>query len=157
MTDVTLTLPRGPVITLLIALLLSAAGGVQAQVADTGTYLQRMDADGDGRVSEAEYVQWMMYAFEQMDADDDGVLDASELPGGKGRPITREQQRQTLVQRFHKQDANRDGAHATGEIIPDRPRPSSHLSLPLPCPPELPLPPLLLSPFPLLPFPPELP
>ncbi|PKH71060.1 hypothetical protein CXF96_14265 [Stenotrophomonas sp. Betaine-02u-21] len=109
MTDVTLTLPRGPVITLLIALLLSAAGGVQAQVADTGTYLQRMDADGDGRVSEAEYVQWMMYAFEQMDADGDGVLDASELPGGKGRPITRGQQRQTLVQRFHKQDANRDG------------------------------------------------
>ncbi len=109
MTDVTLPLPRRRVITLLAALLLGAAGGVQAQVADTGTYLQRMDADGDGRVSEAEYVQWMMYAFERMDADGDGVLGASELPGGKGRPITREQQRQTLVQRFHKQDANRDG------------------------------------------------
>ncbi|MBJ7517838.1 MAG: hypothetical protein JHC82_17025 [Stenotrophomonas sp.] len=84
-------------------------GAVQAQVTDTGTYLQRMDADADGRVSEAEYVQWMMYAFDRMDADGDGVLSASELPGGKGRPITREQQRQTLVQRFHKQDANRDG------------------------------------------------
>ncbi|WP_338063050.1 hypothetical protein [Stenotrophomonas chelatiphaga] len=69
MTDVTLPLPRRRVITLLAALLLGAAGGVQAQVADTGTYLQRMDADGDGRVSEAEYVQWMMYAFERMDAD----------------------------------------------------------------------------------------
>lgn len=88
---------------------LSLGGMVHAQVNDTGTYLQRMDTDGDGRVSEQEYVQWMMYAFERMDVDGDGVLTAAELPGGKGRPITREQQRQTLVQRFHKQDANRDG------------------------------------------------
>jgi len=104
------SLPRGPGIVLRLALvLLCMTGAVQAQVTDTGTYLQRIDADADGRVSEAEYVQWMMYAFDRMDADGDGVLDASELPGGKGRPITREQQRQTLVQRFHKQDANHDG------------------------------------------------
>lgn len=81
----------------------------QAQVSDTATYLQRMDSDGDGRVSEAEYVQWMLYAFDRMDRNGDSVLTADELPGGKGRPITREQQRQTLSQRFHKQDANRDG------------------------------------------------
>ncbi len=91
---------------LLLCLLPLAAS---AQVTDTATYLQRMDADGDGKVSEAEYVQWMLYAFDHMDRNGDGVLSADELPGGKGRPITREQQRQVIVQRFHKQDANGDG------------------------------------------------
>jgi len=96
--------------------LLMAAGMAQAQVADTGSYLQRMDTDGDGRVSVKEYVQWMLYAFERMDRNGDGVLSADELPGGKGAPITREQQRQTLVQRFHKQDANGDGYLSAKEL-----------------------------------------
>lgn len=93
----------------LCAVLCSGSPTAAGQVTDTGSYLQRMDGDGDGRVSEQEYVQWMMYAFDHMDRDGDGVLTASELPGGKGRPITREQHLQTLVLRFHKQDANRDG------------------------------------------------
>lgn len=84
-------------------------GAALAQVTDTASYLQRMDSDGDGRVSEAEYVQWMLYAFDRMDRNGDGVLSADELPGGKGRAIRREQQRQVIVQRFHKQDANGDG------------------------------------------------
>ncbi|WP_457320156.1 EF-hand domain-containing protein [Stenotrophomonas sp. P5_B8] len=96
--------------------LLLAATGVQAQVADTGSYLQRMDTDGDGRVSVEEYVQWMMYAFQRMDRNGDGVLSADELPGGKGPSITREQQRQTLIQRFHKQDANGDGYLSAKEL-----------------------------------------
>lgn len=85
------------------------APSLQAQVSDTASYLQRMDSDGDGKVSEAEYLQWMLYAFDRMDRNGDGVLSADELPGGKGRAISREQQRQTIVQRFHKQDANGDG------------------------------------------------
>jgi len=96
--------------------LLLAGSAVQAQVADTGSYLQRMDTDGDGRVSVEEYVQWMLYAFERMDRNGDGVLSPDELPGGKGSPITREQQRQTLVQRFHKQDANGDGYLSAKEL-----------------------------------------
>src|SRR5690606_29349258 len=36
----------------------------QAQVDATGDYLSRMDADGDGRVSLAEYQDWMSYAFD---------------------------------------------------------------------------------------------
>lgn len=92
----------------LVAGLWVAATGC-AQVTDTAGYLQRMDVDGDGRVSEQEYVQWMLYAFDRMDLDADGTLAPHELPGGKGRPITREQQRQTLMQRFHRQDANGDG------------------------------------------------
>lgn len=95
---------------LTVLLLVAAwAPAVQAQVSDTASYLQRMDSDGDGKVSEAEYLQWMLYAFDRMDRNGDGMLSADELPGGKGRAITREQQRQTIVQRFHKQDANGDG------------------------------------------------
>ncbi|PAK94665.1 hypothetical protein B8X02_00575 [Stenotrophomonas rhizophila] len=75
-----------------------------------------MDADGDGKVSVEEYVQWMMYAFDRMDRNADGVLGADELPGGKGRPITREQQRQTIIERFHKQDANGDGFLSAKEL-----------------------------------------
>ncbi|MEG0194268.1 MAG: hypothetical protein RR831_05370 [Stenotrophomonas sp.] len=95
-----------------LAVLLLAASwvpAVQAQVSDTASYLQRMDSDGDGMVNEAEYLQWMLYAFDRMDRNGDGVLSADELPGGKGRAITRDEQRQTIVQRFHKQDANGDG------------------------------------------------
>jgi len=75
-----------------------------------------MDTDGDGRVSVEEYVQWLLYAFDRMDRNGDGVLSADELPGGKGPPITREQQRQTLIQRFHKQDANGDGYLSAREL-----------------------------------------
>lgn len=98
----------------LLAVLLP--GAVLAQVTDTTSYLQRMDSDGDGRVSESEYVQWMLYAFDRMDRNGDGVLSADELPGGKGRAISREQQRQVIVQRFHKQDANGDGVLDAREL-----------------------------------------
>ncbi|WP_164072959.1 EF-hand domain-containing protein [Stenotrophomonas maltophilia] len=101
---------------LLVPLLCLLPLVASAQVTDTATYLQRMDSDGDGKVSEAEYVQWMLYAFDHMDRNGDGVLTADELPGGKGRPITREQQRQVIVQRFHKQDANRDGYLSAREL-----------------------------------------
>lgn len=107
---------RRPVRRFSCLVLLLVASAVQAQVTDTGSYLQRMDTDGDGRVSVEEYVQWMLYAFERMDRNGDGVLSADELPGGKGTPITREQQRQTLIQRFHKQDANGDGYLSAREL-----------------------------------------
>lgn len=82
---------------------------VVAQVQGTADYLARMDADGDGRVSLAEYLAWMGYAFERMDRNGDGILSADEQPGGKGAPLTRDQHRQRLVERFHRQDTNRDG------------------------------------------------
>jgi len=79
------------------------------EVQRTGDYLARMDADGDGRVSLPEYQDWMGYAFDGMDRDRDGVLSPAEQPGGKGQPLTREQHRARLAERFRKQDANRDG------------------------------------------------
>ncbi len=93
----------------LCGLWLAAGVPVSAQVQGTADYLARMDADGDGRVSLDEYLAWMGYAFDRMDRNGDGVLSADEQPGGKGAPLTREAHRQRLVERFHRQDANRDG------------------------------------------------
>ena len=90
-------------------LVLAGMGAAGAQVERSGDYLAKMDSDGDGRVSQAEYLAWMGYAFEQMDRDGDGVLSAAELPGGKGKPVTGEQHRQRLLARFARQDANGDG------------------------------------------------
>ena len=80
-----------------------------AQVMATSDYLERMDADGDGRVSLAEYLEWMGYAFHGMDANGDGVLTPDELPGGRGRVVTLEQHRARLSATFARQDRNRDG------------------------------------------------
>jgi Ca2+-binding EF-hand superfamily protein len=85
------------------------AGPATAQLRGTPDYLARMDRDGDGRVSLDEYVDWMSYAFDGMDRNRDGVLTADELPGGRGKPVTREQHRARLAERFRKQDANHDG------------------------------------------------
>ena len=87
-----------------------------AQVQRTGDYLSKMDRDGDGKVSLAEYQDWLTYAFDGMDRDRDGVLSPSEQPGGKGQPLIREQHRARLAERFRKQDANRDGFLSAREL-----------------------------------------
>jgi Ca2+-binding EF-hand superfamily protein len=88
----------------------------QAQVRATGDYLARMDTDHDGRVSLAEYQDWMGYAFAAMDRDHDGLLAAAELPGGRGRPLTREAHRERLAAAFHRQDRNHDGLLDAAEM-----------------------------------------
>ena len=99
--------PLRPGLVFCAGLLLAA--GAPAQVQRTGDYLARMDTDGDGRVSQAEYVAWMGYAFERMDRDGDGVLSTAELPGGKGKPVDLQTHRQRLAERFRRQDADGDG------------------------------------------------
>ena len=98
------------------ALLCLSPAFAQAQVQRTGDYLSRMDANGDGKVSLAEYQDWLTYAFDGMDRDRDGVLSAAEQPGGKGQPITREQHRARLAERFRKQDVNHDGFLSAKEL-----------------------------------------
>jgi Ca2+-binding EF-hand superfamily protein len=83
---------------------------------DTTDYLDRMDADGDGRVSLAEYQAWMAYGFEAMDRDHDGVLSPAELPGGRGAPLTREAHRARLAAVFARQDRDRDGFLDAAEL-----------------------------------------
>lgn len=91
-----------------LALGISAAPAV-AQVRQASDYLARMDADHDGRVSLAEYQDWLGYAFEAMDRNRDGVLQVDELPGGKGKPVTRAEHRARLAATFARQDADKNG------------------------------------------------
>lgn len=101
----------------LLAALSGAIATAAAQpVQTTGGYLQRMDRDGDGRVSLDEYLAWLSYAFDARDLDHDGVLGAAELPGGRGTPITRAQHQATLTARFRKQDADGDGYLSAREL-----------------------------------------
>ena len=93
----------------MLAALLAASLALAAQVRDAGGYLARMDADGDGRVSLAEYQAWMGYGFDAMDRDHDGVLSPPELPGGRGAPLTRDAHRARLAAAFARQDRSRDG------------------------------------------------
>lgn len=101
----------------LLVTLSGATATASAQGVDTtGGYLQRMDRDGDGRVSLDEYLAWMSYAFDARDLDHDGVLSPAELPGGRGKPVTRAQHQATLTARFRKQDSNGDGYLSAREL-----------------------------------------
>ncbi|KZC38391.1 MULTISPECIES: EF-hand domain-containing protein [Rhodanobacter] len=90
------------------ALALLAAATALAQ--DTRSeYLQAFDRDGDGRVSEAEYLAYMGRGFQAMDRNGDGILETDELPGGRGQPITLTEYQDNLRRQFHKLDRNHDG------------------------------------------------
>lgn len=91
---------------LLAAALLPLAAHAQDS---RGDYLRQFDSDGDGKVSEAEYVAYMSAGFQRMDANGDGVLERDELPGGRGRDVTLEGYQSNLRSQFHKLDRNRDG------------------------------------------------
>lgn len=45
----------------------------------------------------------MSYAFEGMDRNRDGTLPADELPGGRGKPVTRQAHLAQLAERFRRQ------------------------------------------------------
>jgi Ca2+-binding EF-hand superfamily protein len=87
------------------ALLLPLAVFAQDSRAD---YLKLFDTNGDGRVSEIEYVAYMSQGFERMDTNHDGVLETDELPGGRGKTITLKAYQDNLRQQFHKLDRNHD-------------------------------------------------
>jgi hypothetical protein len=88
-----------------------------AQVTATGDYLERMDSDGDGRISLAEYQDWMSYAFDAMDRDGDGVLSPAELPGGgRGKPVHRVEYRARIASTFNRQDLDRNGSLDAREL-----------------------------------------
>ncbi|QDE41059.1 hypothetical protein FIV34_18545 [Luteibacter pinisoli] len=73
-------------------------------------YLQRMDANGDGKVDEAEYVRYMSQGFLRMDINGDGVIDANDGPMRPGaKPIHLDTFQRSLIQQFHKLDTNHDG------------------------------------------------
>ncbi len=100
-----------------LLLLLALAPPLVAQVpAMARHYMERMDKDGDARVSLAEYQDWMGYAFTRMDRDGDGILATSELPGGRGEPVPLETHRARLAARFQRQDRSGDGFLDAAEL-----------------------------------------
>ncbi len=94
---------------ILSAALVSFAASASAQLPASSDYLARMDANRDGRVSLVEYQDWLCYAFDGMDRNHDGVLSASEQPGGRGVALSRSEHRARLAATFRRQDANGDG------------------------------------------------
>jgi len=79
-------------------------------------YLGFFDRDGDGRVSEAEYVQYMSRGFARMDANGDDVLGTDELPGRRGEAISLSAFQDNLRRQFHRMDRNRDGRLDAAEL-----------------------------------------
>jgi Ca2+-binding EF-hand superfamily protein len=72
-------------------------------------YLKLFDSNGDGRVSEAEYLAYMSRGFQSMDSNGDGILETDELPGGRGKPITLKEYQDNLRRQFHKLDRHHHG------------------------------------------------
>lgn len=105
---------RMRVVPLLFAVLCASAA--TAQVRTTREYLDRMDANHDGKVQMQEYQDWLIYAFDQMDINKDGVLTPGELPGGKGRSLRRSEQMQSFAARFKRQDRNHNGSLDAREL-----------------------------------------
>ncbi len=84
-------------------------------------YLQRMDGNGDGRVSIDEYLAYMGRGFANMDRDNNGVLEGDELPP-RARRITLAEHQTSLRAAFRRQDANHDGFLDVAELA--RPPPA---------------------------------
>ena len=96
-------------------LLLPTATALHAQGSRTD-YLRQFGSNGDGKVSEAEYVAYMSRGFERMDLNHDGILETSELPGGRGRPITLKAFQDNLRRQFHRLDRHHHGYLNAAEL-----------------------------------------
>jgi Ca2+-binding EF-hand superfamily protein len=99
-------IPRG--LALLTGVALIAGAAAQDVPRTPQDYLQRMDTDGDGRVSRAEYIAYMGRGFDRIDTDGNGVLEGDELPRG-ARRVTRADYEASLAAAYARQDSNHDG------------------------------------------------
>ena len=99
---------------LVLALL---APGVQARAQSGNDYFSVVDTGHDGRISLAEYLERFSWAFHQMDANNDGVLEPVEQPVKGGARLTLVEHQARLTAQFRKQDANHDGSLSRREFL----------------------------------------
>lgn len=93
-----------------------AAAPAQDYAQQPRELLQRFDADGDGRVVEAEYVAYLSLGFRARDVDGNGVLEGGELPPN-AHPLAAADHDARLRGQFTRQDANGDGALDARELL----------------------------------------
>lgn len=116
-------------INLAIVTALALAGGVgiaAAQPIDTAVQLlERMDRDGDGKISFEEYRNAMVRRFDAVDGDGDGTLVAQEIPpewlaGAQervaGKQVSRIEFGDSLQPVFERFDGDQDGLLDAAEI-----------------------------------------
>lgn len=102
----------------LAALTLAAAGGVavaQQATGDQPARHARADADGDGRISQAEFVDRRIQRLTAADADHDGSVTREEM-----RATMQARRAERVAARFDRMDADKDGALTRAEF--DAPR-----------------------------------
>ncbi len=105
--------PLGLALLSLVLLASPAPAGAQSG----GDYFSVVDTDHDGRISLDEYLERFSWAFHQMDANRDGVLDPGEqLVAGSAR-ITLAEHHARLAAQFRKQDGNHDGSLSRREFL----------------------------------------
>lgn len=99
------------------ALIVMLAMGPAAAAAATDDWFSRVDTDRDGRVSLAEFLAKMSWAFSQRDLDGDGVLQPSEQHVADAKPITLADHHARLARQFARQDVDRDGYLSRRELL----------------------------------------
>ncbi len=96
----------------LMALLLINSSSAQSQQ----DYFNATDADGDGKVSLAEFQQSLRYAFDRIDTNQNDVIDADEALVPRMRGMTRARQQRNIAAQFGRQDKNRNGWLSVAEL-----------------------------------------
>lgn len=95
--------------------LLCASAPTSAQ--SRAGYFGSADGDHDGRLSLAEFQDWMSYAFRRMDGNRDNVLDPGEQHVPNATRLTLEELHARQAEQFRRQDKNRDGFLSEQEFL----------------------------------------
>ena len=91
----------------------AAAAGADAR----RDYFAAADRDGDGRLSLAEYQDWMSYAFRRLDRNGDGVLAPEEQVVPNAVRLTIEELHARQAEQFRRQDRDHDGRLSASEFL----------------------------------------
>jgi Ca2+-binding EF-hand superfamily protein len=95
------------------AVLLSASVSAQSE----SSYFAKADLNHDGKLSLAEFQDFMSYAFKRMDTNHDRVIDTSEQVIPNAKRITLDEHYARLEAQFKRQDKNHDGFLSQREFL----------------------------------------